>query len=65
MSPIFELKLAPPTVELNPGTERPVDRNFLLDIAPDRESLIMGTEDIIKVRDALALKVSDEEYDSG
>jgi hypothetical protein len=65
MSPIFELRLASPTVELTPGTEHPVDRNLLLDIAPDRESLIMGTEDILKVRDALALNIPDEYIEDG
>lgn len=65
MSPIFELKLTPPTIELTPGAERPVDRSLLLDIAPDRESLIMGTQDVVKVREALAMKISDDEYEFG
>ena len=65
---IYHLEFKTPTYALyqTPGIERPVDRDLLVRLAPDREDIIRGSRNsIAKIRDAFAIKVSEEEYNSG
>lgn len=58
MSPsIPELKLFRPVGDVS--KEWPIDRNVLLEIAPDREALIMGTDSIWDIRDVIKVPVTE------
>ena len=66
MAPVFELTLTSQVHAPIEGTaeseneERPIDRSFLTDIAPDREALLLAKEQTIQsIRDALKLNSVD------